>query len=115
MQFSWWIWNEELPTAQPAIGVVPYSNVQAFSLGVPFGLALLTLAVSKLRAPSRWPIARNVALVCLATWPVMFLSSLPATLLNLVGICADPRPLFGNDGAKGQHFEFGGGSLRSIR
>ncbi|MGE2815117.1 hypothetical protein ACQI5H_08230 [Mycobacterium heidelbergense] len=86
VQFRWWVWNEELSTSVPALGVVPYLNIQAFSLGVPFGIALLTLLVSKRPAPSGWRVARNVLVVCLFTWPVMFLSSLPATLLNLVGV-----------------------------
>lgn len=86
VQFRWWVWNQHLPTSVPALGVVPYLNIQAFSLGVPFGLALLTLIVSKRPAPTGWLVARNVTLVCVFTWPVMFLSSLPATLLNLAGV-----------------------------
>jgi hypothetical protein len=86
VQFRWWVWNEDLSTSVPALGVVPYLNIQAFSLGVPFGLALVTLLVSKRPASNRWLVARNVVLVCIFTWPVMFLSSLPATLLNLVGL-----------------------------
>jgi hypothetical protein len=86
VQFRWWVWNQDLPTSVPALGVVPYLNIQAFSLGVPFGLALLTLLVSKRPAPSGWLVARNVALVCIFVWPVMFLSSLPSALLNLAGV-----------------------------
>ena len=73
VQFRWWVWNEELSTSTPALGVVPYLNLQAFSLGVPFGMALATLVVSKRSAPSGWSLARNIALVCIFTWPVMFL------------------------------------------
>src|SRR6201999_518677 len=69
-----------------ALGVVPYLNIQAFSLGLPFGLALLTLVVSKRPAKNGRLVTRNVVLVCIFTWPVMFLSSLPATLLNLAGV-----------------------------
>ena len=86
VQFRWWVWNQDLSTSVPALGVVPYLNIQAFSLGVPFGLALLTLVVSKRPAPSGWLVARNVALVCIFTWPVMFVSSLPSALLNLAGV-----------------------------
>lgn len=86
VQFRWWVWNEELSTSTPALGVVPYLNLQAFSLGVPFGMALATLVVSKRSAPSGWSLARNIALVCIFTWPVMFLSSLPATVMNLAGV-----------------------------
>lgn len=85
-QFRWWVWNQSLPGSTPALGVVPYLNIQAFSLGLPFGLALVTLAVSKHPAGSVWRVARNVALVCVFTWPVMFLSSLPAALLHLGGL-----------------------------
>jgi len=86
VQFRWWVWNKDLSTSVPSLGVVPYLNIQALSLGVPFGLALLTLIVSKQPAPSGWRVTRNVVLVCIFTWPVMFLSSLPATLLNLAGV-----------------------------
>lgn len=85
-QFRWWVWNQGLPTSVPALGVVPYLNIQAFSLGVPFGMALITLLVSKRPASDGWRVARNVAVVCIFTWPVMFLSSLPSTLLNVVGV-----------------------------
>ncbi len=86
VQFRWWAWNQDLPTSVPALGVVPYLNIQAFSLGLPFGLALVTLVVSQRPAASGWPATRNVALVCIFTWPVMFLSSLPAALLHLSGL-----------------------------
>jgi hypothetical protein len=86
VQFRWWVWNQNLPTSVPALGVVPYLNIQAFSLGIPFGLALITLVVSKRPAEGGWLIARNVLLVCIFTWPVMFLSSLPSALLNLAGV-----------------------------
>jgi hypothetical protein len=62
VQFRWWVWNQHLPTSVPALGVVPYLNIQAFSLGVPFGLALLTLLLSKRPAPSGgWLVTRKVA------------------------------------------------------
>lgn len=86
VQFRWWVWNQSLPGSLPALGVVPYLNIQAFSLGLPFGLALVALLVSKRPAPNGWRVARNVLAVCIFTWPVMFLSSLPAWLLNLSGV-----------------------------
>jgi hypothetical protein len=95
VQFRWWVWNEELSTSKPALGVVPYLNIQAFSLGVPFGIALLTLLLARRPGASGWIVARNVALVCLFTWPVMFLSSLPATVMNLAGLSIESSRLIG--------------------
>jgi hypothetical protein len=86
VQFRWWVWNQDLPTSVPALGVVPYLNIQAFSLGVPFGLALITLVLSKRPTTSGSLVARNVFLVSVFTWPVMFLSSLPWMLLNFAGV-----------------------------
>lgn len=86
VQFRWWVWNQDLSTSVPALGVVPYLNIQAFSLGIPFGLALLTLVMSKRPADSGWQLTRHVAVVSVFTWPVMFLSSAPATLLHLIGV-----------------------------
>lgn len=95
VQFRWWVWNEELSTSHPALGVVPYLNIQAFSLGVPFGMALLTLLLARRPGVGGWIVARNVLLVCLFTWPVMFLSSLPATLMDLAGLSIETSRLIG--------------------
>ena len=95
VQFRWWVWNEELSTSHPALGVVPYLNIQAFSLGVPFGMTLLTLLLARRPGVGGWIVARNVVLVCLFTWPVMFLSSLPATLMDLAALSIETSRLIG--------------------
>lgn len=95
VQFRWWVWNQDLPTSVPALGVVPYLNIQAFSLGVPFGMALVTLVVSRRSNAGGWVVARNVLLVCIFTWPILFLSSLPATLMKLVGVSIVTARLIG--------------------
>lgn len=85
VQFRWWVWNQELPTSRPGLGVVPYVNIQAFSLGLPFGLALVTLLASKFAGTGRWSVVRNIVLVCIGAWPIQFLSSAPATLIDWLG------------------------------
>lgn len=85
VQFRWWVWNENLPTSHPALGVVPYVNIQAFSVGLPFGMALITLLASRLTDKGGWSVLRNVVLVCALVWPIQFLSSLPATLIDWLG------------------------------
>ncbi len=85
-QFRWWVWNENLSTSVPTLGHVPYVNLQAFSIALPFAMALVTLKVSKPGRVSGRILARNVALVCLLVWPIMLLSSLPALLMTLAGI-----------------------------
>lgn len=84
-QWRWWSWNTELSTSTPALGVVPYLNIQSFTLGLPFGLALLTLLICK--APHRGGriIARDVLLVSVLVWPFQFLASAPATIVDLLG------------------------------
>ena len=85
-QFRWWVWNENLSTSVPTLAHVPYVNLQAFSIALPFAMALVTLWVSKQGQVRGWIAARNVVLVCLLVWPILFLSSLPSLLLALAGV-----------------------------
>ncbi|MFZ3267708.1 MAG: hypothetical protein WA622_01920 [Mycobacterium sp.] len=88
-QFRWWVWNEKLSTSVPTLGHVPYVNLQAFSIALPFAMALVTLFVTKPGQVSARTVARNVMLVCVLVWPILFLSSLPSLLMTLVGIRVD--------------------------
>lgn len=88
------MWNQELSTSQPALGVVPLVNLQAFSIGLPFGLALLTLLVSRL-PKSRWRLLRDVGIVCIGVWPLQFLFSAPATAIDLAGASVETGRLVG--------------------
>lgn len=94
VQFRWWVWNQELSTSQPALGVVPLVNLQAFSIGLPFGLALLTLLVARMRS-GRWQLLRDVIIVCVCIWPLQFLFSAPATLIDLAGASIETGRLVG--------------------
>jgi hypothetical protein len=85
-QLRWWVWNENLPTSVPTLGHVPYVNLQAFSIALPFAMALVTLLVSKRGQVGGRIVARNVALVCVGVWPILFLSGLPSLLMALVGV-----------------------------
>jgi hypothetical protein len=40
-QLGWWVWNPGAPAGRPTLGVVPYANLQAFGIGIPFGIALV--------------------------------------------------------------------------
>jgi hypothetical protein len=92
-QLRWWVWNTELASLGPWLGSVPYVNLQAFGIGIPLGIALLTLGIALLTrwvatGPGQigWRIAGNVALVSIGTWPVMFSTSIPAAVLGLAGV-----------------------------
>ena len=85
-QFRWWVWNENLSTSVPTLAHVPYINLQAFSIALPFAMALVTLWVSKQGRVGGWTVVRNVALVCVLVWPILFLSSLPSLLMALAGV-----------------------------
>jgi hypothetical protein len=85
VQFRWWVWNEELPSSRPALGVVPYVNLQAFGLGLPFALTLVTLLLSTRANVGGWTVARNAVVVSLLNWPIQFLFSGPATVIDLAG------------------------------
>jgi hypothetical protein len=85
-QLRWWVWNQDLPSSVPALGVVPLVNIQGFSLGVPFGLALVTLLVSKRVDASGRRVARHVVLVCVLTWPIQIVPLIPATVIHMAGV-----------------------------
>jgi hypothetical protein len=82
-QFRWWVWNENLSTSVPTLAHVPYVNLQAFSIALPFAMALVTLFVSKQGQVGGRTVARNVVLVCLLVWPILFLSSVPSLVMAL--------------------------------
>ncbi len=85
-QFRWWVWNENLSTSIPTLGHVPYVNLQAFSIALPFAMALATLGVSRQDQVRARTVVRNVIVVCLLVWPILFLSALPSLLMALVGV-----------------------------
>jgi len=85
-QFRWWVWNQDLPTSIPALGSVPLINMQAFTLGIPFGMTVVALLVCRQPNPSRWAIARSVLMVSVLAWPVQLLFALPTFLLDLLGV-----------------------------
>lgn len=88
-QFRWWVWNENLPTSKPTLFNVPYVNLQAFSVALPFAMALTTLLVCKQGRVRARIVARNVLAVCLLVWPILFLSSLPSLLMVLTGVSVE--------------------------
>ncbi|WP_019925313.1 hypothetical protein [Nocardia sp. BMG111209] len=49
-------------------------------------MALITRLTSRRPGQSRRKIARDVLLVSLGVWPIEFVSSAPATLINLAGV-----------------------------
>ncbi|MEH3132433.1 MAG: hypothetical protein PGN27_20975 [Mycolicibacterium neoaurum] len=83
-QLRWWVWNQDLSTSVPALGSVPLVNMQAFTLGIPFGMVLTALWVC--RPGSRSGVVRKVALVSLLVWPVQFVFAAPTFLLDLLGV-----------------------------
>lgn len=83
-QLRWWVWNQDLSTSVPALGSVPLVNMQAFTLGIPFGMTLVVLWVC--RPGSRSGLTRKVALVSLLVWPVQFVFAAPTFLLDLLGV-----------------------------
>ena len=84
-QWKWWAWNTQLSTSTPALGVVPYLNIQAFTIVLPFGLVLCTRLLCKVPHRGGWVIARDVVIVSLLVWPLQFLAALPATVVGLLG------------------------------
>lgn len=83
-QWRWWEWNTELASSRPALGVVPYLNLQSFSLVLPFGLALIALHLRRSGA-GIGRIVRDIAIVSVSVWPLQFLASAPATAVDLLG------------------------------
>ena len=88
-QFRWWVWNEELSTSVPTLCNVPYLNLQAFSVALPFAMAFVTLIFCKPGQVRGVVVARNVVLVSVLVWPILFLSSLPSLILTTVGVSVE--------------------------
>ncbi|WP_165702782.1 hypothetical protein [Mycobacteroides abscessus] len=84
-QWLWWVWNTELSTSKPSLGVVPLLNIQVFTIIMPFGVTLVPLLLRRLRHDGAWSIARDVVINSVAVWPLIFLASLPSTVVNLLG------------------------------
>jgi hypothetical protein len=84
-QWRWWSWNTELSTSVPALGVVPLLNIQAFTVVLPFGMVLGARLVGSTHRRGGWLVARDVLVVSLLVWPLQFLASLPATIVDLLG------------------------------
>ncbi len=84
-QWKWWVWNTQLSTSIPALGVVPYLNIQAFTIVLPFGMALGSQLICKVPHRGGWTIARDVLAVSLLVWPLQFVAAMPATIVNLLG------------------------------
>jgi hypothetical protein len=85
-QWRWWVWNTDLPISKPALGAVPYLNLQMFSVVLPFGIAFVARLVTKAPHRGGWFIVRDVAVVSVAVWPILLLAGLPATVLHLTGM-----------------------------
>lgn len=92
-QLRWWVWNQDLPTSRPSLGAVPLVSTQGFSLGVPFGLALVTLLLSRRPGVGAGRVVRDVALVCVLTWPIQFVFLLPPQLISLLGVSIETARL----------------------
>lgn len=84
-QWLWWVWNTELPSSQPALGVVPLLNVQVFTIVMPFSVSLVALVLCRGGRSGGWIVARNVLINSVVLWPVIFLTVLPATLVDVFG------------------------------
>ncbi|HET6953098.1 MAG TPA: hypothetical protein VFI47_22140 [Acidimicrobiales bacterium] len=90
-QLGWWLWNNDAPTGAPRLGVVPYVNLAAFSLAIPFGIALLTLVTAR----GSSGVLRRVVLVSVGTLPILFVSSIPTTVLDLAGMTTSTARIVG--------------------
>jgi hypothetical protein len=84
-QWSWWVWNTKLSSSTPALGVVPYLNIQSFALVLPFGLTLVTRWVCRNPCGGAKFMVRCVMIVSILVWPLQCLASAPATVVNLLG------------------------------
>ncbi|OBK82453.1 hypothetical protein A5649_08950 [Mycolicibacter heraklionensis] len=85
-QWGWWVWNEDLPTSQPSMGPIPYLSLQAFSLVMPFGIALLTRWVTGAPGRGGRRLARDITIVSIGVWPLFMLMNLPGKVLELIGL-----------------------------
>lgn len=94
-QLRWWIWNENLATSKPTLFNVPYVNLQAFSIAMPFAMAFMTLLVSKKRYVSGWVVVRNVALTAVLVWPMMWLTMIPSAIIDWMGASVSTSRIVG--------------------
>lgn len=85
-QWGWWIWNDQVPQSHPSIGPIPLTSIQLFSIAVPFAIAFVTLLVSRRQPRTGWRIARDIVVVSVLVWPIMMVSAMVPTLLDIVGL-----------------------------
>lgn len=85
-QWRWWVWNTHLGTSKPAFGSIPYLNIQAFSLALPFAMALLAQLTRNWSARSTAGIVKSVAVIAVGVWPIMFVSDVPWLVPELLGM-----------------------------
>ncbi len=88
-QWHWWVWATDVPSAKPAIGSSPYLNVQAFSLALPFAMALLAQLTKKLAARGTRGVVAAVAIIAVGVWPIIFVSDIPWVVPNVLGMSTD--------------------------
>ncbi len=88
-QWHWWVWATNVPSAKPAIGSSPYLNVQAFSIALPFAMALLAQLTKNLAARSAAGVVAAVAIIAVGVWPIIFASDIPWIVPDLLGMGTD--------------------------
>jgi hypothetical protein len=79
-QFQWWIWNYHVPSGLPKLGAVPFASISGFSIGVPFGVAWLSLLATR-RTNDR--VALKVLGVSVGAVLVMLLTGMPARIYDV--------------------------------
>ena len=84
-QLKWWVWNQEVSTAHPSFSGIPLLNMSAFSVMLPFGIALVTRWLCTVPHRGGWYIVRDVVMTSVLVWPVLFVGSIPPTILDLLG------------------------------
>lgn len=84
-QMKWWVWNQEVSTAHPSFSGIPLLNMSAFSVMLPFGIALVTRWLCTVPHRGGWYIVRDVVMTSVLVWPVLFVGSIPPTILDLLG------------------------------
>lgn len=76
-QLKWWVWNQEVSTAHPSFSGIPLLNMSAFSVMLPFGIALVTRWLCTVPHRGGWYIVRDVVMTSVLVWPVLFVGSIP--------------------------------------
>lgn len=84
-QLKWWVWNQEVSTAHPSLSGIPLLNMSAFSVMLPFGIALVTRWLCTIPHRGGWYIVRDVVVTSVLVWPVLFVGSIPPTIVDLLG------------------------------